>query len=344
MSEYKKIDSYRSISDAEKLYNQRIEDSLTIYNKYNKEFIIRKCYICGSDNYTNLEKFHEKYRIVKCDICGNIFVNPCPSEQALEDYYENCFSNNLLDQFYKKRNGRKDDFVLNDRINMVLNLIDKKEKDKLSILEVGCGSGSFLTKLKVAIKERGIKKEIALDGIDIDENVIKNNLDDELNLICSSVENFFLNSKKKYDIVINFELIEHLLDPFNFLKEINNNILEDEGYLFFTVPNLNSLDNKCLDYNSFRLLAHSIFPPMHINSFTNENILHFCIRSGFKIIEIKSQGRLDVDLISRSSHLLDDNIVKEIAEMDESAKIILQHSLNIVNGTGNMRCVLMKNK
>ncbi len=342
MTNFLKIDSYRTIEDATNLYNQRIKDSLDIYYKYHNEFIARKCYICGSGESTNVDKYRDSYNIVKCSVCGNIFVNPAPNMEALNDYYENYNSNTMLDKFYKKRDKRKDDFVINDRISIVLNLIKEIDKSEINILEIGCGSGLFLSKLRIILNEVKVDKKINFIGIDIDRNAINSNLDNKLNLICSSVEEFTKVNRNKYDIVLNFELIEHLLDPYEFMIQIYNNLLNDNSYMFFTVPNYNSLDNKGLGYNSFRLLAHSIFPPMHINSFSNENILHFAIRSGFNIVEIKSQGKLDVDLLSKSCNLLNDDELKKVSHMNDETMSVLQYILNLVNGTGNLRCILKK--
>ena len=65
-------------------------------------------------------------------------------------------------------------------------------------------------------------------------------------------------------IVLHFELIEHLVNPFNFNCAINA-LLVSGGVNFFTTPNGDGFDNVAVGYNKTRLLAHSIFPPMHLN-------------------------------------------------------------------------------
>lgn len=77
----------------------------------------------------------------------------------------------------------------------------------MKILEIGYGSGSFLSKLRSTLNKINIGKKINLTGIDIDENVIRNNLSHELNLICFSVEKFSESNENRYDLILHFELI-----------------------------------------------------------------------------------------------------------------------------------------
>jgi len=60
-----------------------------------------------------------------------------------------------------------------------------------------------------------------------------------------------------------------------------NKLLKVSGVHYFHTPNINGMDNIALNWNSKRLLAHGIFPPMHLNAFTMQNITLFALRSGF---------------------------------------------------------------
>jgi hypothetical protein len=95
-------------------------------------------------------------------------------------------------------------------------------------------------------------------------------------------------------------------------------------------------------YNDFRLLAHSIFPPMHLNAFSVSNVSHFAIRTGFKVVDITTPGKLDVDMLSLCKNEIDGGL-KLISDLDEDAKGAVQHLVSFLRASSHMRCVLRKN-
>ena len=343
MIKLSKFEENRSLSEAEKIYKQRIDDALFIYSKHENDFLERDCPICGENDTTNLEKFHDTYNIVSCNHCSSSYVNPCPDIIALTDYYVNGKSNHLLQKTYRRRHKVNTDYIIDDRIEIVTEYIEKNQFDDVNILEFGCGSGSFLSKLNNAINFKKVGKKVNLTGIDIDSHSISKNVDSEVKLICTTAEDFIkkdtnLNS---YDVIVFFELLEHLVDPFQFIVNVYK-LLKKDGMVLFTVPNSNGIEDIASGYNSFRLLAHSIFPPMHLNAFSNQNIIHFGLRSGFKINKIETPGKLDVDMISICTPYLKDKNLKELAKLDDETKGFIQYMLTLVNGSSHMRCVFTK--
>ncbi|MGS0763321.1 class I SAM-dependent methyltransferase [Syntrophomonas curvata] len=336
-----KFSSNRSLEEAEEMYNQRIEDAIDIYKRYNGRFFLRECPFCGSGDYTDSEKFHNTYGISKCNKCNSLYVNPCPDIEALDDYYKNSKCNMLLDRLYKKRHAKSDNYIMDDRVKEVLKHISENPAGNLKVFEIGCGSGSFLSKLNQAIKKELPDKNVELYGIDVDRNAIENNVDNELNLICSNAEEFTKKHTGNYDIIVHFELIEHLTDPFTFMKNLYR-ILKPDGLMIFTTPNSAGLEEISSDYNSYRLIAPSIFPPLHLNAFNTFNITHFAIRSNYKVLQIKTPGKLDMDMMSLTRDYLKDEGLKMIADFDDETRGLIQHLISTVNASSHMMCILRK--
>ena len=120
--------------------------------------------------------------------------------------------------------------------NNIIKEFNIKNKKKpflnLEILDIGCGGG-LLTE---PIHRLGGK----LTGIDASERNIniakahakKNNL--RINYICSSPEN--LKSKKKYDVILNMEVVEHVHD-LNFFIKSTSSLLKKNGIVFIATIN-----------------------------------------------------------------------------------------------------------
>jgi len=344
----KKIPSYisflkenRTRGQAEEIYAQRIKDSEEVFDKFFDQFIERVCPVCGEQEHTPLEKFNGQYGVVSCAKCSSSYVNPSPNLDALNYYYNNCECNKQLGNLLKERVGKRG-VILSERTMLVLEIVSTllEDRPKVRILDVGCNSGAFLYELKQALNEENYASKVSLEGIDIDKTAIQNPVDDEIILHHSSAEEFVSKSEHKFDLILHFELIEHLHDPYEFCCALYK-LLNGNGLMYFHTPNALGLDNTALSYNEFRPLAHGIFPPMHLNAFTTQNITHFLIRCGFKIAKISTLGNFDVDIVkqfgSKEGKL---SVINEIS--DEASLAILQHVLRELGSSSHLAVLASK--
>jgi 2-polyprenyl-6-hydroxyphenyl methylase / 3-demethylubiquinone-9 3-methyltransferase len=342
---YFKFSENRSEKLAHLIYEQRISDSLDIFKKHKNNFYDRNCPFCDSSLYDPIEKFRGSYGVAKCKQCSSVFVNPVPNQKALEDYYNNSKCNGMLQDLYRDRYHKKN-YIIDDRVKEAAKYIldiSKTNKREINILEVGCGSGAFLSKLHKYFYVNNNFDEIKINfnGIDIDRHAISKPVSEYVNLECFSIEEYSYKALKKYDLILHFELIEHLSDP-ALLMQKTHALLKDKGILLFTTQNYNGLEMMASNYNSYRILAHSIFPPMHLNAFSTTNILHFSLRNGFNILHILTPGKLDVDMVNITSDFIDDKVFKEIANLDEKNKGFLQNIISKLMCSSHMQCVLTK--
>jgi len=336
----------RSLSDAINIYEQRIQDALDVYSMFGNKFYLRPCPVCGKTDNQEIDKFHGAYGIVKCDYCASVFVNPCPTLNTLEYYYNNCVCNEMLGKVYRKR-GLSKNLIISDRTVYIIEIIKKllqsrKDDSLIKILEIGCGSGVFLSELKRGLSIEGLLDLCELQGVDIDQNAIQKSVDSCLNLFAASAEEFSKNNTSKFNLVIHFELIEHLSDPFQFMITIRQ-MLKTSGIHHFHTPNALGMDNVVMNWNSTRLLAHGIFPPMHINAFTTQNIVHFSLRSGFRVISVDTPGKLDVDIVRLMlDEVGEESPFREIKNFSDKQLAVIQTWLQSLNACSHMRVTLEK--
>jgi len=331
----------RTKEQAEEIFNQRINDAKEVFEKFSLSFSDRKCPACGSNEKRGLELFHDKYGVVECDHCLTRFVNPCPSIEALTYYYNECSCNAMLGSLLRSRHGTGNQ-ILSERTAFIVDLLRKNYVDKklIKVLEVGCNSGIFLSELKDAVLEHIPDKQFEFYGIDIDRTAIEKNVDSEITLEAMSVESYAKSRSEKFDLILHFELIEHLADPFTFMKSIGA-IMTSGGLHHFHTPNANGLDNAAIGYNEFRPLAHGIFPPMHLQAFTPMNIPSFALRSGFKLVQLDTPGNFDIDIVR--NFLNDDkSIFKFAKEISDDYLAIFQEWLKVLGASSHMRVTLKK--
>ncbi|MCD4761810.1 class I SAM-dependent methyltransferase, partial [bacterium] len=107
--------------------------------------------------------------------------------------------------------------------NLLASVYLNSEKNK-NILEIGCGTGTFLP----IINEWG-----TATGLDKNPEATSLAREQGNKIITGDILNTII--KNKYDSVCCFDVLEHIPDDKKTIKKINT-ILKPNGYLFITVP------------------------------------------------------------------------------------------------------------
>lgn len=129
----------------------------------------------------------------------------------------------------------------------VQNLVNRYVEKNAEILDLGSGEGDFSRRLL----EDGYRA-IAVDGY---ESYWRNpqiplhiaNFDTEFAAIVSP-------EGKRYDAIVAIEIIEHVENPFMFLRECYK-LLKPNGFLFLTSPNVESITSRVIFLYTGRLLS-----------------------------------------------------------------------------------------
>jgi SAM-dependent methyltransferase len=181
----------------------------------------------------------ESVKIYKCEDTGYKFYYPLNlSGDAV--FYEDLQKN--LDSYYS---------VWKWENKIALKQIKKTDK----VLDVGCGSGKFLEKLS----------ELNIDGygLEFNDNAIIECLKKGFDVKKQSVEEHSKNFKNFYDVVCHFQVLEHIVDPQEFIADCIK-LLKPGGKLIVGVPNNNPFLFKNDKYHTLNL------PPHHMGLWSRE--------------------------------------------------------------------------
>ena len=120
------------------------------------------------------------------------------------------------------------------RIKYIQDVVNKKQLDKMKILDLGCGGGLVSEGLsKIGANVTGI--DFVKDNINIArKHAQKSNLNIDYKTL--DFENEKISSK--FDIIVIFEVLEHLSDWKSFIKKIQSN-LKSNGILIISTINKN---------------------------------------------------------------------------------------------------------
>ncbi len=103
---------------------------------------------------------------------------------------------------------------------------------KINILDIGCGGG-LLSEPMSRLGANVTAIDASKKNIEVAKfHAKKNNL--KINYLCSSPEK--LNIKKKFDVILNMEVIEHV-DDINYFIKKSSNLLKKNGLMFVATLN-----------------------------------------------------------------------------------------------------------
>ena len=205
------------------------------------------------------------------------------------------------------------------RIGYIKNSIIKHFKIKLStrplkkinILDIGCGGGLLSEPMcKLGANVVGIdasKKNIEIAKF----HAKKNNL--KINYICSSPE--ILKMEKKFDVILNMEIVEHVED-INFFIKKSSELLKKNGLMFIATL------NKTLKSYAFAIVgAEYILRWLPIGTHNWEKFVKpedLIKISRENNLKIKNLDGLKYDMLKDKWELSSDNSVNYIARFKKN--------------------------
>jgi 2-polyprenyl-3-methyl-5-hydroxy-6-metoxy-1,4-benzoquinol methylase len=224
--------------------------------------------ICCGESKERLLVVKNDYPVVKCTNCGLIYVKKLPDIKELKRFYSSDYFSRKTRDNIGYRDYLQDEAV--HRLNFSL-LLKEIETFKIgsNLLDVGCGYGFLLDEAK--------RKGWNVYGIDISEEACKYAKEVlKLNVLnCDLINTKFENNF--FDVICLIGVIEHLLDPVSYLKEINR-ISKDDGLVLITTLNIEGVVK--------RLNLFEYKPPEHIFYFSKKSISNLLNKNGFLVEKV----------------------------------------------------------
>jgi len=149
------------------------------------------------------------------------------------------------------------------------------------ILEIGCHTGYFSKLLK--------NKGHEVIGVEIDKNAAAV-ASKFISVIIGDVENeeILKQLDKKFDVILLMHILEHLVDPWSFIKKLKKN-LAPKGYIIVTIPNIAAwkIRKKLFFKGDFSYEEYGILDRSHLRFFNLKTIKELLVKNGYKIIDFK---------------------------------------------------------
>lgn len=201
----------------------------------------------------------------------------------------------------------------------------------ICMLDIGCFDGSLLNKCREGFSS--MKNNLVFVGVDITYSCCRETNLKGLNSVQASAEKGLPFKDNSFDIVYSSEVIEHCLDTFNFLGEINR-ILKDNGIVFLTTPNINSIRNRwrvLLGEYPYGIETHfSKYLPGHVRAFNFYTLEHLLEKFEFKVLEKNALNILPIRFsMKKMLKCVDVLLCKKIYTLGANMVILAKKKKNI---------------
>ncbi|TAL60212.1 MAG: class I SAM-dependent methyltransferase [Bacteroidetes bacterium] len=263
-----------------------------------------------------------KVRVIDCKSCGFAHVNPLPSLNELNDFYEKRFYKDVKTSYFSDYERDHDWWALNyeDILKTFKKLSSSKSSGK-KLLDIGSGPGLFLdVARKNGLEATGI--EPSKDAFEYSRNKYKCKV---LNTTLEELD----SSKEKFDFIHSSLVLEHILDPQGFLKK-STSMLKKGGLMCVIVPNDFTIIQKINVILGRRMWWVSPFE--HLNYFNQKSLRKLFDRSGFKVEYENVTFPIDLFLLMDQNYLDDPATGKNCHSMRKSFEFNLQKT-----GNGDLR-------
>ena len=289
-----------------------------------------QCPACDAEGVDAFTKHGFTYQ--ECPACQTLFVSPRPCSQAFSRYYEESESSKYwATKFYKETAEARREKLWKPKARMIQEIVEKYDRKDAEIIDIGGGYGIFaeeyekLTDSRVTIIEPGL----AFADICQQKGL--------------SVINKFLEDLDPDDIstghkvFVSFELFEHLHDPARFLQQLYKLMSPGDLFIFTTLSGM-GIDIRALWEDS-----KSVSPPHHLNFLNPKSTGILLERTGFKLLQATTPGKLDIDILVNNRDKIKDRFWRAfIMQADDIQKKNMQEFISTNGWSSHMLIVSQK--
>ena len=221
------------------------------------------CPACASRHFKKL--FEKKGReFWRCLECGLERIDPPPTLEELEKYYNKSYASGLYSLFLQE--------VLMKRMTAEHRMKSVTRHARPGrLLDLGCANGVLVK----SACELGYDAE----GIDLSLVAVEKGRSSGLELSVSTIEDW--QPEHRYDVITGYDILEHVLDPLDFMRNVHR-LLEPDGVVLISVPNTRSIFARLMGKNWWFYI-----PEEHLTYFHPKSIDRFFQRAGFDHVKVE---------------------------------------------------------
>lgn len=274
-----------------KMLSPYYDHSGELKEEYTIEVDCPYCNKNSSSDEFSINGFHH----VTCNYCKTVFVTPRLNDQCIdklysEEYYSEMFINSMIPIFEKRKK-----LIGERKFKQVLEFSTTKG----SVLDIGCGVGEVIDVFK--------DNEWDCHAIEFNPGAVEWLKNKKINVSTVPFDNY--ESEIKFDVIMAWGVVEHVLNPKLFLNKVNK-LLKSDGIFVSEVPHGNCL---LVDYvrSSGKDPGRIIMGEQHVVLYSIDAYQNLHIDAGLKNLHIQTNGLDFSTIFEMNGSKIDRNILND---------------------------------
>ncbi len=313
-------------SEFEKEIFRLTNDDIKALAKKKDQFVESNCPAChGSESSNEYDLFGLSY--ARCNSCATVFLNPCPDDKTIGWYLDTSKAlKKWREDMPKETVSSRKKSLYKDRCDYVIDQMNKFEIPHNNLVDIGGGSGELAEELN---SRKFFSNISVIEPQEINFSI------PGVEVVNTTFENY--KPTREADVIISFEVLEHIIDPNVVLKQVRN-CLSKNGAFIFSTPNIDGFETKSLG-----LLSRALWFD-HIRLYNVDSLKMLLDNNGFDIVNIETPGTLDFQLVlqeyQNGNFSPEGNMALQyLLDEHEAFKDRFQQYLTRNNASSHMRCV-----
>ena len=249
--------------------------------------LARSCPACGGNDHKKAF-VKNSFPFVHCETCATLFATPAPTPEKFFEFYRDSPSQRYFaNVFFPAVEATRREKIFKPRAEMIGDLLRRLDISLERVADVGAGAGLMLDELRRV--QPGVNYTAVEPHADFAQVCREKGFE--------TFEGFAADAATDPDwatqasLVTSFEVIEHVLDPEAFVRELAT-LARPGGIVLFTGLCGSGFDILALGENS-----DAVSPPHHLNFLTRNGVRALLERCGLEEVEFLTPGRLGVDIV-----------------------------------------------
>ncbi len=270
------------------------------------------CVACDSKS-TSYQFSKHSFEYSICNCCGTLYQSPRPNVEAFEEFYCNSDSSRYwAEVFFPAVAEVRREKIFKPRVERLTSICTDRLIDAQKIIDIGAGYGIFLDEWR---KKHPTAEMLAIEpSISLANECRNKGLD-----VVESIAEKVIGYDDYADLVVCFEVLEHVDDPFDFIS-VMKAMAKPGGYVFVSTLCIDGFDLQMLWDNSTQ-----ISPPHHINFLSIKGFESVFKRAGLSDVSVITPGLLDVNIVQNfiknyPEKLKVDSFLKKILSNEDHAR------------------------
>jgi 2-polyprenyl-3-methyl-5-hydroxy-6-metoxy-1,4-benzoquinol methylase len=263
---------------------QAYERDLVKLRKRLPEFVTVNCPACDANrSAAAFEKYGFKFR--QCRHCRTVYMSPRPTPEIMGSYYGSSENYKYwAEHIFPASEPARREKIHRPVLEYIAAACARYAVPRGLLLEVGPGFGTFAA----LAKESGLfDKILAIERTPEMADACRKR---GVEVIELAVEDVSLEGIGLANVVVSFEVIEHLYEPRGYIERCAQ-LIAPGGILVLSCPNGLGFDVGMLG------AAASAVDSEHVNLFNPASLSSLLERSGFEVLEATTPGRLDAEFV-----------------------------------------------